>query len=117
MSKARAKGTAFETAFVNYLNDLGIQARRTGFSSAHGDVTTPEYPIVWEGKNCQTMTLAAWVDQAVRSADRTRRIPIVFHKRRGKGIDEAYVTMPAWAMVRVLQLVDRRLTPDTRVDL
>ena len=105
MSKQRAKGTAWETAFVRYLVDQGIPANRTGFSSPYGDVETPGLPIVWEGKNCQTMTLAAWVDQAQASSGRRVGIwlPAVFHKRRGKGPADAYVTMPAWAMVKLLQ--------------
>ena len=58
------------------------------------------------------MTLAAWIDQAERSAARTRRLPMVFHKRRGKSTADAYVTMPAWVMVKILKLMD--FVPPTR---
>jgi hypothetical protein len=118
MSKARSKGTAFETAFTRYLVANGLPANRTGFSSPHGDVEVSGLPIVFEGKNCQTMTLAAWVDQATRSAERTHRIPVVFHKRKGKGVADCYITMPAWALVKLLKVLDLRLTmTDLRVDL
>jgi len=119
MSKQRAKGTAWETAFVNYLVECGIQANRTGFSSAHGDVETPGFPVLcWEGKNVERQELGAWLAQATRSANRTLRWPVVFHKRRGHSVADAYVTMPAWVMVRILQAWGCFLVPSAfKVDL
>ena len=118
MSKQRAKGTAWETAWVNYLESEGVSANRTRFSSAHGDVETPGFPaLCWEGKNVERLALGDWLAQATRSADRTLRWPVVFHKRRGHSVADAYVTLPAWVMVRILQAWGRLPVPsDFKVD-
>lgn len=74
MSKSKAKGTAWETAIVNYLTTTGIPAERVAFAggSDRGDVRvgikhrTVTFTI--EAKNTQAITLASFIDEATAEA-------------------------------------------------
>ena len=59
MSKSRAKGTSFESAIVEILNEEGFpEAKRPGpINWEFGDIE--HLPVVLEAKNQQTMALAA----------------------------------------------------------
>ena len=106
MSKARAKGTEFETATVNYLHDNGFPAAvRTG-SAAYGDGDITGIPgIVIENKNQARMDLSGWLNQATKSAERRGKneLPIVVHKRRGKNVLQAYVTLSLENLVKLIK--------------
>ena len=117
MSKARAKGTAFESAIVGYLNDHGFpNAVRTGSADyAAGDIAGT--PLVLEAKNQKTMTLAAWVDQAATSGERLRRPSAVIHKRIRKNIEEAYVTMSLKEFTGILKNYEDFLNLSNKVNL
>lgn len=55
-----------------------------------------------EAKNHRAMDLAGWLDQAVEQAPKNS-IPVVHHKRRGKGdVGESYVTLRACDLARLL---------------
>jgi hypothetical protein len=105
MSKSRARGTAFETATVNYLHENGFPAVvRTG-SAAYGDGDiTGISGIVIENKDQARMDLSGWLNQATKSAERRDKneIPIVVHKRRGKNVSQSYVTMALCDFVKII---------------
>ncbi len=82
---------------MNYLHERGFtNAVRTG-SAAYGDgdiLGVP--PLVIEAKNQAKMDLSGWLNQATESRDRRGyqgEIPLVVHKRRGKNVSNAYVTL------------------------
>lgn len=88
MSAQRQKGTAAETAVVNYLRErgfVGAERRALKGGKDEGDITGLG-PVCVEVKNCKTMDLAGWVDEAmVEKANARAEIGAVWAKRRGKG--------------------------------
>ena len=97
MSAAKKKGTAAETAIVNYLRAMGfVQAERRSLNGSYdrGDIAgIPS--VVIEVKNCAKTELGSWIAEAERERDNDRAsLGVVWHKRRGKG-DPAdwFVTM------------------------
>lgn len=90
MSKARQKGTSFESLLVSYLTEIGYDAERQVLHGTKdvGDIrvripASGGFNI--EAKNCQTMTLGSWVDESRVEAKNAGRPCVVVHKRRGKG--------------------------------
>lgn len=100
---AKAKGTSFETAIVNYLREYGIECHRVvqnGWRDL-GDIHAGDW--VLEAKNHKSIDLASFVDQAEReagNADKPWFVAVV--KRRGKNVSESYVVMPLreWVAIR-----------------
>ena len=97
MSKQKAKGTAAETAVVNYLHSVGFESaeRRTlGGAMDRGDINLSEHLVI-EVKDHQTMALAGWVDEAnVERTNAGADYGVVWHKRARKGSPaDWYVTM------------------------
>lgn len=95
MNRAKQKGTAFETAVVNYLKERGLDARRKVLAGAkdEGDIDVAHWTL--EAKNCQAISLAQWVDEAAVESKNCGRPVAVVAKRRGKGSPaDAYVIMP-----------------------
>lgn len=86
MSRQRAKGTAAETALVNYLRTAGFpHAERRATNGAHdrGDIAGVLGTVI-EVKNCARVELAAWIDEARReTANDGAAIGAVWHKRKG----------------------------------
>lgn len=97
MSASKRKGTSFETAVVTYLRDehgLPVERRALRGTKDCGDITgLPRW--VLELKNCRQMDLSGWSDEALKEAanDGSRYYAVV-HKRRGKNVSQAYVTLP-----------------------
>ena len=92
MSKTRAKGTAFESEVVNFLKSQGFnEAERNILNSPLGDIKN--VPMVLECKNQKTMTLSEWMQQAENSGKKAGKLHAIVHKRRGKNVSKAYVTM------------------------
>ena len=93
MSKARAKGTSFETAVVSVLNEEGFtEAERWGsVDMGLGDIR--HLPVVLEAKNHKAMALSEWCTQAEKSGKKADKLWAVVHKRIRKGTRQAYVTM------------------------
>jgi hypothetical protein len=105
MSKARAKGTSYETEVVNYLKENGFaEAKRNELNSPLGDLGN--LPIVVECKNHKEMTLSAWMNQAEISGSKANKFFAVFHKRRGKNVSKSYVTMSLDQFVVLLNAFD-----------
>jgi len=103
MSKARQKGTAFETAIVNYLRENGFpEAERWGsVDMGQGDIRN--VPMVLEAKNHKTMSLSEWCDQAEASGTKAGKLWAVIHKRTRRGTPKAYVTMSLENFVELLK--------------
>lgn len=110
MSRAKAKGTSFETLIVTELqNQLGpeICRRTTSGAKDRGDIHGLHIRglrTVAECKNHQTMSLAGWIDEAeTERGNDDADLGIVIHKRRGKGraLDQ-YVTMPLRDLITII---------------
>lgn len=113
MSASKAKGTAEETAVVTYLNSQGILAVRNPpqGSKDKGDINLLNLPVVIEVKNCRTMKLAQWLDEAqVEKSNAKADIALVWHKRIRKGNPaDHYVTMTGEDAVKLLKALSGRI--------
>lgn len=97
MSRQRARGTAAETAVVNYLRAEGFpyaERRALAGSADRGDIAGVPGHVI-EVKDCVRTELSAWVKEAnVEAANDRARAGAVWHKRRGKSSPgEWFVTM------------------------
>jgi Holliday junction resolvase len=110
VSKARQKGTSFETEVVRYLNENGFEdAERWGSGQMDlGDIRN--VPIVLEAKNHKAMALSEWCDQAAASASKAKKLWAVVHKRSRKNTSQAYVTMSLENFALLLQAYEKGLT-------
>ena len=98
MSKSKAKGTAFETAVVRFLQENGFPyAERAPLAGNkdRGDITgTPG--LVWECKNAKTIKLAEWSDETYTemvNASAKYGILVIKRPRHGRAAD-AYAVLP-----------------------
>jgi len=115
MSSAnKAKGTRFESEIVELLAEQFDAQRlpRTGVKD-EGDVEVrfDKFRLVIEAKNHKGLNLADWVKQAEVEADNreaklgdTACVPVVFAKRRGKSVANAYVVMDASEFILLLKM-------------
>jgi hypothetical protein len=97
MSKAKSKGTFFESLIVESLCRAGWSyAERRSLNGAldKGDITGVP-GVVIEAKNHGTLKLSAWIaEAAIEKANAEAEIGVVWAKRKGKGsADDAYVIM------------------------
>jgi hypothetical protein len=110
MSVSKQKGTAAETAVVRHLEENDLPAQRLVMHGPNdlGDIQTV-VPLVIEVKNCKTMKLAEWVDEANREkANAGVKIGVVWHKRPRKGKPgQWYVTMNGDDFTRILKAIDK----------
>lgn len=107
MSKSKAKGTAAETAVVDYLAQNGFphaERRVTKGAGDTGDVAAIP-GVVIEIKNCARLELAQWLDEAVKEQRNAHAsIGVVWHKRRNKGNPgQWFVTMSGEQFVALLR--------------
>lgn len=96
---SKRKGTSFETDVVDYLRSHGFpfaERRALRGSKDCGDIAGV---IGWvlECKAVNAMALGEWMTEAHKEAinDRSCRYAVI-HKRRGRNVREAYVTVPLW---------------------
>lgn len=107
MSAAKAKGTAAETAIVNYLNNNDIHAVRNppqGIKDK-GDINIHPYPVIIEVKNHRKLNLSDWLDQAINEKRNAEaKIGVVWHKRimRGSPADW-FVTLTGEDFIKLLK--------------
>jgi hypothetical protein len=107
VSKQRAKGTAFETLIVRYLNEHGFpHAERRALHGTHdlGDITgTPG--IVWECKNHKQIRLAEWLTETeTETSNANAEIGVLVAKRPGRGQpEEQYAIVTLETMTRLLK--------------
>lgn len=97
VNKAKAKGTAGETALVRFCLSLGIPAKRKTLTGSmdEGDVDIGMPPkLAVEVKNCRTYNFPKWVDEATVEAENSGLPCIVVAKRNGKGdVGDWFVVM------------------------
>jgi voltage-gated potassium channel Kch len=108
VSRAKAKGTRFETQVVEYLRTHGfstVERRSLAGANDKGDITGLP-GVVIEVKNHKAMTLAGWVDEAeAEGGNAGADLAVVWHKRRGKGSPgDCFVTMSGDYFVALLRL-------------
>lgn len=121
MSRQKQKGTAFESAIVEYLQnqlcDETIERRALNGTCDRGDisgVTFCGHRMVLECKNENRMRLADYVREAETEASNDNApYYAVIHKKRGVGISSAktimqqYVTMPLHMLVSIIYEANR----------
>ncbi|MEV7364302.1 hypothetical protein [Streptomyces sp. NPDC091299] len=87
MSAAKKKGTAAETAVVQYLRAAGfVQVERRTLNGVkdRGDIAGIPGTVI-EVKNCARQELSGWVAEAEIERDNDgASVGVVWHKRRGK---------------------------------
>lgn len=105
MSKSRAKGTAWETQIVRYLNTFArhVERRALAGSSDKGDIAGVLGTVI-EAKSCARIELAAWVDEAEIEKDNAdATLGVVWVKRKGKANPaDGYVVMSGSQFLNIL---------------
>jgi hypothetical protein len=96
-SPQRTKGSTFERAVAAYLQTHGHREAERAYGAGRPDDRGDIAGVagwVLECKNHARFELAAWCDEAVAEA-KNARAPrwAVIHKRRRKGVADAYVTI------------------------
>ena len=121
MSRQKQKGTAFETAIVEYLQDKlcddTIERRALNGTADRGDisgVTFCAHRMVLECKNEKSMRLAEYVREAeTEAANDNAFYYAVIHKKHGVGIStlqtigQQYVTMPLHMLKSIIYDANR----------
>lgn len=121
MSKQKQKGTAFESAIVEYLKDKlcdeTIERRALNGTCDRGDisgVTFCGHRMVLECKNENRMRLAEYMCEAETEAKNDGAFYYaVIHKKRGTGIStlqtvgQQYVTMPLYVLKNMIYDANR----------
>lgn len=112
-SKARAKGTSFETLIKEYLWSKGFKkARRSALAGAEdtGDIhglESPNRPVCIQCKNDRSFNFSGWLNDTVTQAERLGdALPVLVVKRQGKGaksVGESYAVMRLDDLVSLLE--------------
>lgn len=106
MSASKRKGTAWESAIVDYLRANGApHAERRALAGARDRGDIAGIPgVVVEAKSAARVELAAWLDEAeAERANDHADLAVVWHKRRGKTSPGAgFVTMSGDTLMRLL---------------
>ena len=107
VNKSKIRGTAFETAVVNFLRANGFPfARRLALAGSAdlGDLslgdTPPGGPVVIECKDHAKIDLSGFLTELdAECSNAGNEYGIVVIKRRGKNVSQAYVvtTLERWA--------------------
>jgi hypothetical protein len=106
MSRSRAKGTAWETAIVDYLRTNGVphaERRASNGAKDRGDIAGIP-GVVLEAKSAARVELAAWLDEAEQErANAGAVVTAVWIKRRGRAWPGAgYVLISGNTLVQLL---------------
>ena len=106
MSKSKAKGTAWESAIVDYLRGHGaeqVERRALGGINDRGDIAGIP-GVVIEAKSAARIDLSGWLDEAEKERiNDGAAYGVVWFKRRGKTSPGAgYVLMTGEALTRLL---------------
>lgn len=105
VNKSKAKGTAWESRIVDYLRPYWphVERRTLGGNKDRGDIAGLAGVVV-EAKDCRTITLGAWLDEAeVEKHNDHADVGVVWAKRRGKTDPGAgFVVMTGQQFVELL---------------
>lgn len=105
MSREKAKGSAWERAIVEFLRPFAphVERRAAGATKDRGDIAGIP-GVVIEAKNCRTIDLAGWLDEANLEATNDRAdLGVVWIHRRGKASPGAgYVLLDGATFVDLL---------------
>jgi hypothetical protein len=97
---SKRKGTAWETRVADHLRLLHPRAERRTLSGNKdkGDIAGIDGWVI-EAKNCASLSLAAWMDEAKKEALNAgvTRWAVVF-PRRQKSTAEGYALIPLWLL-------------------
>lgn len=107
MSAQKRKGTAHETAIVNYLTSQGISARRVVQTGRYdqGDIHAEPFTVI-EAKNVKEITLSDFVRQANReAANAGREIGVAVVKKRNANISQSYCVLDLETFARILRML------------
>ena len=96
MSKSRAKGTAWESACVNWLHDHGmpwVERRALAGAADKGDLLVPGLMV--ECKAEQRIDLAGYMKEVKAQVANCPEgtVGIAWVKARGKGVGDSYIVM------------------------
>ncbi len=94
MNASKQKGTAFETAIVRWFEARGCDAKRIVLhgNKDQGDIDIGEWNL--EAKNCNSISLAAWVKEAEVEMENAGKPVAVVAKRKGiTDPGQSYVVM------------------------
>jgi hypothetical protein len=120
VSRSKAKGTAAETAVVQYLQAAGFaqtERRALNGNLDRGDIAGIP-GVVIEVKNCARQELPAWVAEAELERDNDNAtLGVVWHKRRGKGSPRDWFVTMSGAQFAALLREQQGLPAPAAVDL
>jgi hypothetical protein len=107
VSKSKQKGTAAETAVVNWLVSKGrkhVERRTLNGSNDRGDIAGIP-AVVLEVKNCVKMELSAWLKELdVEMHNDKADTGVVIHKKKGTtDVGLWYATMPVDVWYKLLE--------------
>ena len=107
MSRSRAKGTAWESAIVDFLQGHGWpHAERRALNGARDRGDISGLPgLVIEAKNATQYRLGEWVDEAnLEQGNANAAIGVVWAHRKGKAqAADGYVIMDGRSFARLLK--------------
>jgi Holliday junction resolvase len=108
MSASRAKGTAWESAIVTFLQNQGWpHAERRALNGAkdRGDIVTGVPGLIVEAKNEKRYQLGEWVNEAnTEAANAGAELGVVWAHRKGKAsAGDGYVIMTGATFARLLK--------------
>lgn len=90
---SKQKGARYERELAAYFHSHGYDTRRTaqycGNSGEAADIVGIPFVHV-EAKHQEVLRIADWMEQAVRDADKSKRLPAVFHRKNN---EKTLVTM------------------------
>lgn len=110
-NKSKQKGTAWETAIVNYLSASGLSARRKVLSGRYdqGDIEVSHIPeLIIEAKNEKTYKLAEWVKEANAEAKNADvKFGVVWMHQTGKSDPaDGFVVMSGATFMELLAILE-----------
>lgn len=104
-SASKARGSSWELQLLRYFRSIGMPTERLRLTGKkdEGDLAVQDvggFVYCVEAKNTARIDLARYVEEALierdhyceaRGLDPANAMPIAIVKRRGKGVEEAYV--------------------------
>ena len=112
MSKAKQKGTTYETQVRTYLNNNEFPNAERQVLHGNKDtgdikgITSPNGKIILQCKNHQTMQLSTWLNDTQEQAQHANAQGILIHKRKGYGenkFGQQYATMTLDTLLKLLK--------------